>query len=262
MIRLLPTRQPSINIIRSFNHSNQNMTAKFFKAIRFAVRCWYLLTIGGMVFLALGILMFYTLPESYPELTLIFSLTFLLCGFTEILFTLLNRKELESWGWLLSDGMFTLMVGILLFIHPQLTLTTLPVFVGSILLVRSVLAISLSLELKNYGVTEWGKLLTFGILATGFSLLLLLDPDLDGFTIVGWTGLAFVTLGIYSIYVSLKIRVLHDISRNISTDLKLKFHQIQRDIQEELTAELNDADVSFAARDNNKTNNDKEKTAK
>jgi uncharacterized membrane protein HdeD (DUF308 family) len=213
------------------------MTAKYFKAIRFSVRLWYLLTIGGMAFVALGILMFYTLPELYLDLTWIFGFIFSISGFTEILFALLNRKELEGWGWLLAFGIFTLLIGILLFTHPQLTSATLPVFVGCGLLFRSVMAISISFELKNYGVKDWGRLLTVGILGAGFSLLLLLNPDLDDLSIVTWTGLAFITLGIYSIYFSLIIRRLHRILGNISTELKLKFHNIQQDIQEELMAE-------------------------
>jgi hypothetical protein len=48
---------------------------------------------------------------------------------------------------------------------------------------------------------------------------------------------AFVTLGIYSIYFSLKVRGLHGILGKISTDLKLRFQKIQKDIQEELMAE-------------------------
>lgn len=187
--------------------------------------------------MALGILMFYTLPELYLDLTWIFGFIFSISGFTEILFALLNRKELEGWGWLLAFGIFTLLIGILLFTHPQLTSATLPVFVGCGLLFRSVMAISISFELKNYGVKDWGRLLTVGILGAGFSLLLLLNPDLDDLTIVTWTGLAFITLGIYSIYFSVIIRRLHRILGNISTELKLKFHNIQQNIQEELMAE-------------------------
>ena len=213
------------------------MTARFFKAIRFSVRGWYLLTIGGMAFLALGILMFYTLPELYLDLARIFSLIFLLSGSTEIVFALLNRKELEGWGWILAFGIFTLLIAILLFTHPQLTAATIPVFVGCGLLFRAFMAISISFELKNYGVKDWGRLLAIGILGAGFSFLLLLNPDFDDFTIVTWTGLAFITLGIYGIYFSLKIRGLHGILGKISTDLKLRFQKIQQDIQEELMAE-------------------------
>jgi hypothetical protein len=93
------------------------------------------------------------------------------------------------------------------------------------------------LNLKIYGVKAWGRLLAIGILGAGFSFLLLLNPDIDDFTIVTWTGLAFITLGIYGIYFSLKIRGLHGILGKISTDLKLRFQKIQQDIQEELMAE-------------------------
>jgi len=213
------------------------MTAKFFKAIRFSVRLWYLPTIGGMAFVALGILMFYTLPELYMDLAQIFALTFLLSGFTEILFAVLNRKQLDSWGCLLAFGIFTLLIGVLLFTHPQLTAATLQVFVGCGLFFRSNMAISISFEVRNYGVKDWAWLLAIGILGAVFSFLLLLNPAFDDFTIVTWTGLAFITLGIYNIYFSLNIRRLHSMLDTISTELKLKFHKIQKDIQEALMAE-------------------------
>ena len=77
--------------------------------------------------------------------------------------------------------------------------------VGCGLLFRSVMmVISNSLELKHYGELAWGKLLTLGICAIYFSLI---------------------------------VRKLHYISSGIPMDLKRKFHQIQREIQEELTAE-------------------------
>jgi uncharacterized membrane protein HdeD (DUF308 family) len=181
--------------------------------------------------------MFYTIPESYPELTLIFSLIFLLSSLMEILFAFFNWRELESWGWLLAFGFFTGLLGVLLYTHPQRTASIITVLTGCGLLFRSVMVISISLELKHYGELAWGKLLTLGILSAGFSFLLMLNPDFNGFTIVTWTGLAMITLGICAIYFSLIVRKLHDISSGIPIDLKLKFYQIQRQIQEELTAE-------------------------
>ena len=128
----------------------------------------------------------------------------------EIIFSIANRKELEGWGWNLALGIVTLLVGIMLVGNPAISMVTLPFFVGFVVLFRSIMAISTSLELRNYYIMDWGYLFGLGILGTIFSFMLLLSPSFAGLSLVVWTGLALIILGIYSIYLSLKLKKLKD----------------------------------------------------
>lgn len=182
------------------------MSANFQKAIRYPVRYWYLPTIGGMVFIALGILMFYTIPECYRDLGSFFSLVLILSGLSESLFAVLNRKKLAKWGWLLAIGSLTMLSGILIFYQMEPLASNLPVTMGCVLLCRSLIANCISLGLRNYNVKEFGKLLAIGLPCTGFSFLLLINSGNMGFSIITWTGLALISLGLFNIYSSLIIK--------------------------------------------------------
>jgi uncharacterized membrane protein HdeD (DUF308 family) len=208
--------------------------ATFLKSVKNSVKHWYVLLIIGIIFLGVGIVVFLTPIESYLTLSIIFSVSFLLAGLLEIIFSISNRKELEGWGWHLALGILTLLVGIMLVDNPAITMVTLPFFVGFVVLFRSIMAISTSMELRNYYVLDWGYLFGLGILGTIFSFMLLFNPSFAGFSLVIWTGLSLVILGIYSIYLSLKLKKLKDIPKTLSAELKSKWNQIQSQVKEKM----------------------------
>lgn len=216
------------------------MVTNFLKVIKNSVKHWYLPLITGILFIAVGILVFATPAESYAVLSLIFSISFLITGAFDIFFSISNRNEMEGWGWDLSLGILSLLVGVLMIIHPEISMVTLPFFVGFVLLFRSIMAIGVSLELRNYYILDWGYLLAIGILGTVFSLILLWNPAFAGLSLVIWTALAFIALGAFSIYLSLKLKKLHDIPKTISSELKEKYNHVKDEIQKNIMNTINE----------------------
>ncbi|WP_443938347.1 HdeD family acid-resistance protein [Pedobacter sp. MW01-1-1] len=210
------------------------MNNNFFKTIKTTVQHWYLLLIVGLIFTCTGIYTFYTPIESYVTLSMLFSITFLASGISEIIFSISNRNELDNWGWTLIFGLFTTLLGVLLLINPAISITTLPFYVGFLILFRSAGGISYALELKNYGIKDWGNLMAICILGVLFSFLLLWNPLFAGLTLVYWTALAFVCAGIFCIYLSFKLKSLKNMPTKISKNLIEKYTAIKEEIQAEL----------------------------
>jgi len=171
------------------------------KLIKTSLKHWYFLLIAGLIYIAVGVWVFLAL-------TILFSISFLVSGISEIAFAISNRNELDGWGWNLAFGIMGSLAGLLLLSHPLISIETLPLFVGFVALFRSILAISFSMELKKYGVKNWGSLLFIGILGVIFSYILIWNPLFAGLTLVYWTGLALVTLGTYSVYFSVQLNKL------------------------------------------------------
>ena len=188
------------------------MENSLFKTVKNGISHWYLLLIAGLIFIAVGIWVFFTPVSSYLALALIFSVSFLISGIAEIVFAVSNRKELDSWGWKLAFGMLSILIGMLLLSKPLITIATLPLYVGFVALFRSIMAISFSIELKSYGIKNWGSLLFLGILGIIFSYILIWNPLFAGLTLIYWTGLALITLGIFSISFSIQLNKLHKMS--------------------------------------------------
>jgi uncharacterized membrane protein HdeD (DUF308 family) len=179
-----------------------------FKSIKDAIKHWYLLTVLGVIFVALGILAIVTPVATYLSLALLFSVAFFVTGILEIISSISFRKQLDGWGWSLASGILDFIIGLLLILNPQISIITLPLFVGFVVLYRSMLGIAWSIELKKFKISDWGWLLFIGILGVIFSFFLLWNPFFAGLTVAIFTGIALIIVGTFHIYFSIVLKKL------------------------------------------------------
>jgi hypothetical protein len=210
------------------------MSSHFFKSVNGTIKHWYLPLIAGLILIAMGIWTFREPIASYMALAFLFSLSFIIAGLFDTIFSISNREVIDNWGWSLAKGIFTLIVGVLMIKHPVITMATLPLFIGLVVLNHAMSAISFSFDLKNYGVSNWNKLLALGIIGVLVAIILILNPDFAGLSIVAWTGIALIIAGVVNLIISFKLKKLHDLPGKISSDLMGKFEQIKSEIKQEL----------------------------
>ncbi len=199
------------------------MAANIIKTAHRTIKYWYIQLILGLLFITLGLYMFSVPVESYVVLAYAFSLYFVFSGIMNIYFSIANRKSLDGWGWILTGGILEAVLGILLLMRPDISMLTLPFYVGFWVMFRSIYAISWAIELKNYHLMDWGYLLAFGILGLLFSFILIWDPLFSGMTVVIWTALAFIVTGIFQIIFAFKLKKLKNLPDKISKNLKEKY---------------------------------------
>lgn len=210
------------------------MNTQIFKMVRNSIKYWYIPLIVGVILIGLGIYTFTSPQESYLALALLFSLSFLLSGLFEIAFSVVNRQVLDNWGWILAFGILTFAIGVLLLINPAISIITLAFYVGFLVLFRSISAIGYAIDLKRYGISDWGVLMIVGVLGLIFSFLLIWNPILSGMTVVIWTGLALITSGVFSVYFSFKLKKLNALPNKISDRLRNQIELLQQEVNEEL----------------------------
>ncbi|WP_299535650.1 HdeD family acid-resistance protein [Ulvibacterium sp.] len=184
------------------------MNAELLTSTEKAVKQWYIPFMVGVLFLALGVYTMVMPLESYLALIVLFSISFLISGIFEVVFAVSNRDQIRNWGWSLVFGILSVGIGALLIVRPDISALTLPIYVGFLVFFRSLGAIGISIDLKSIGILDWGNLMVFGVLGLIFSFLLLWNPLFAGFTIVVWTALALMTIGIFWIYFSTKLKKL------------------------------------------------------
>lgn len=189
------------------------MANRFFASVERAIRYWYLPLIAGLVFLIVGFYTFSCPLGTYLTLSALFSLSFLLSGLFEIFVAISNRREIENWGWMLMSGIVTFLIGWLMMANPKISIITLPLYIGFIVLFRSVGAISTSLDLRKYDVADWGVLTIIGVAGVILSFILLWNPLFAGLTIVFWTAATLIISGIFSIWLAIKLRHLKRFSK-------------------------------------------------
>ena len=177
--------------------------------IKAIARNWWLELIMGILFIAVGVWVVFTPATSYAALSIFFAITFLITGIMETSIAFSSREYVEGWGWSLAGGIVDTLVGLLLVSKPAFTMTVLPYYVGFALLFRSSLAIGLSFELSRLKVQDWGILLFIGITGLILSLIMIWNPVFAGLTIVTYTAMAFISIGIFKIYLSFRLKKLN-----------------------------------------------------
>lgn len=201
------------------------MENQFIKTLKKSVKHWYIQLIIGFIFISAGVWTFTSSIESYLALSFLFSISFLVSGILDIVFAISNKKELENWGWILILGIMSLLVGIMLLNNPEISLVTLPLYVGFVVMFRSFGAIGLAMDLKDYGNLEWRSLMIPGILGAIFSFILLWNPVFSGMTLVIWTGVALISIGIFYLYLAIIMVKLNKNWNKVSNEIKSKYHK-------------------------------------
>lgn len=206
------------------------MGVHFFKSVKKTTKHWYLPLISGIVLIAAGIWTFTEPGDSYVALAFLFSLSFFVSGLFDSIFSIVNRDIIDNWGWSLVMGLITLAVGVLMLMNPAISMITLPFYMGFVILFRSMSAIGTSLDLKNYGIMDWGNLMALGIVGVLIGFILLWNPILAGFSAVIWTGIGLIVIGIYSIMASMKLKKIHDVPKKISKELLKRYNEAEDEI--------------------------------
>jgi len=153
----------------------------------------------GLLFIGVGIAVFCTPLTSYAALATLFSITFLVNGLLELGYYITQKEKVYGYGWGVSAGILDLVLGICLLANPELSEIILPYFIGFMLLFRSSTIFALGFELLSLKRHNWGWYMLFGALGFLFSLFLILNPLFAAITIITWTSLSFITIGISKI---------------------------------------------------------------
>ncbi|SKB91819.1 Uncharacterized membrane protein HdeD, DUF308 family [Soonwooa buanensis] len=168
---------------------------------------WYLPLITGIIFIISGIYIFRTPLASYLTLSMIFAAIFFVTGIMEVVNAFSNRHY-PNWGWSLAGGIVDLILGIMLISSPALSATILPLYVGITILFRSIMGIGSSLALKKVGIKSWGTVMIFSILGLLFAILMIVNPVFGGLTIVYYTAISFIMIGVFQIMLAFGLKKL------------------------------------------------------
>src|SRR5690554_5359498 len=98
------------------------------KSMTNTVKNWYIPLIVGVLFIGAGIFAFSSPEVTYLTLSLLFSTSFLIAGFFEVVFSIANRKHMDNWGWTLVFGLVTFFFGFVMTLQPEFSMLMLVVF--------------------------------------------------------------------------------------------------------------------------------------
>ncbi len=209
------------------------MIPSLLKSIRKTIKYWYVPLLVGIFFVVVSLVVFLSPKSSLLALSLLFSLSFLFGGLSEVIFSMVNREQLDNWGWSLAFGIITFVVGVLFLINPSISLTALAFYIGFVILFRSISTIGFAIDVKKYGSKSWSTLLILGIIGAIVSFILIWKPVFAGLGVVVLIALSFLFAGLFNIVFSLQLRKLRKKSKKISGKLLKRYDDLMDEIRDE-----------------------------
>lgn len=108
-----------------------------FNEIQHSVKNWWTSLLLGIVYIIVALWLMFSPLSSYVALSIVFSISMLISGILEIIFSLSNRKGVPSWGWYLVGGIIDLILGIYLIAYPMVSMEVIPFIIAFWLMFRA-----------------------------------------------------------------------------------------------------------------------------
>lgn len=175
-------------------------------SITSTIKYWWILSMVGIGLIIFSIYVCLNPLAGYSAISIYFGVTISLNGFFQIVFSLGNQKAYANWIWFFVSGIFNLIIGSILLANLHLVEVSLPLFVGSWLLLSNTTLIGHSFQLKQMRVSKWIWFLIAGIVGMLFAITIIYNPLFGAKAIIIWTVLALALIGIFYIILGLHLK--------------------------------------------------------
>ncbi|MGI6108396.1 MAG: HdeD family acid-resistance protein [Eubacteriaceae bacterium] len=175
---------------------------------------WWVALIFGILAIALGIFMFMYPIDTYVILSYVFAVYFILYGVSTSYITFKNRELIPAWGWSFAFGIFTIILGCMLFI-PGMAVGTFVYYVSFSVMFMGINCCAVSFSLKDQGDKGWGWTLVLGILTIVLSFIMLNHPLMSIGVISIWAAIMFIMLGCTLCGLAYRLSVVHSAAKKL-----------------------------------------------
>lgn len=159
---------------------------------------------GGVVFLAIGVVLLVWPKETFKALAVIIGIGLVIGGIAHALDALVTHRSGSYWGLLLARGILDVLVGLFAIAYPDITVALVAIFVGADLIIGGVIQIVVSRRASTE-VEERSRFLWRGILWIVGGLIIIVLPSAS-VTLFAWiVGFFFVMAGAMMVAVGFQL---------------------------------------------------------
>ena len=152
--------------------------------------------LAGVLLVAAGIYCLCNQDVAVLSAGILLGLFMLCAGVLEIIIFSVGGGLIFGSGWLLLDGVLTVLLSMLLLFNQWFTMVSLPILFTLWLLFSGVSRFFSAFDLRVLGVRSWGLVLALGILLLVLGIVGLLDPVVSTVAFAITVGLVFILEGI------------------------------------------------------------------
>lgn len=159
--------------------------------------------ISAVLYVILGIFLLFfpetsakTICYAFAVILIIFGVGYLVSYFTKDLLENYLKNDLVT-------GLVTISIAIFIFIRVEIVLSLLPVILGLVVLISSIIKLQHAIDLFRIHYSGWWIILIVSLLSIALSILLLSDPFTAATTMVMVIGFVLIWSGLTDIFTGL-----------------------------------------------------------
>ncbi len=156
--------------------------------------------IMSIISLLLGIIMVIFPQKTMSVICYAIAGAILIYGVIDIISYFTSKSYEGNFSLTLLRGVVASVIGIIIFIKPQLLSTFIPIVLGILLIIDGITSIQKSVFLKNNNIYFWHISMVESILTLAFGIFVLINPLSVETAIIICLGIAFIWYGITSIW--------------------------------------------------------------
>ena len=170
-------------------------------------RYWWVPVIRGICGIIFGVIAFVYPGLAVATLVLLFGAWVLIDGIFRVMGALGGRASDPDWGFHLIIGILGILVGVLTFHAPGITVLALVIYIAAWVLIVGVGEIALAVKLRREIRGEW-FLILMGLVSIIFAVLLLWNPVLGAAALIWLIAWYAVVFGVLAIVFGIRLRSL------------------------------------------------------
>ncbi len=155
--------------------------------------------IAGVLLIAAGVVCLMNQDVAVLSAGVLIGIFMLCSGILEVVMFSYGRKLMLGSGWLLLDGILTVLLSLFLLFNQAFTMVYLPILFSMWLLFSGVSKFVTAFDLQALRVRGWGWVMAFGLILMVFGFVALMDPWLSTIAMGITIGIVFILQGIDAI---------------------------------------------------------------
>jgi uncharacterized membrane protein HdeD (DUF308 family) len=166
---------------------------------------WWALALRGALAILFGLVTF-TMPGlTLAAIIALIGVFFLVEGVLAIMAAIRGMREHDRWGWMLMEGIVSIVAGLIAFLLPSTGLVALVWLIAAWAILTGALEIAAAIRLRKIITNEW-TMIVAGVLAILLGIFVASRPGLALALLVTWIGVYALFWGVVTLMLAFRVR--------------------------------------------------------
>ena len=168
-------------------------------------RNWWVFLLRGIVAVVFGLIAIFMPVAAFLSLVFVFGAFALVDGIFTIISAFTSNAKSENWWWLILEGLFGILIGVLTIIQPAAMGEAWLLLIAAWAIITGVLEIITEFRLRKEITGEFWLILG-GLVSVAFGVFVAMAPTAGAFAVGTIIGIYALVFGVFLIMLALRLR--------------------------------------------------------